>query len=96
MTPITDKAVQKLKNTYEAKEKLSTIIIPTSHVLVSFDVKSLFTSVPHDLALTCAKKALDSDENLLDRTRFSKENLLRLIQACLNCNTFQYNGKLFK
>ena len=34
MTPITDKAVQKLKNTYEAKEKLSNIIIPTSHVLV--------------------------------------------------------------
>ena len=62
MTPITDKAVQKLKNTYEAKEKLSNIIITNIYFLVSFDVKSLFTSVPHDLVLTCAKKALDSDK----------------------------------
>ena len=44
----------------------------------------------------CKKKALDSDKNLLGRTRIFKENLLRLIQVCLNCNTFQYNGQLYK
>ena len=38
LMPSTDKAPQKLKNTYEAKEKLSSFIIPDSHILVSFDV----------------------------------------------------------
>ena len=49
LTPITNLADQKLKNTYEAKEKLSNHSIPDNYELVSFDVQKLFTSIPHDL-----------------------------------------------
>ena len=41
-----------MKNTYEAKEKLSNHSIPGNYELVSFHVQKLFTSIPHDIAIT--------------------------------------------
>ena len=51
LTPIRDKLKltpneDKLKNTFAAKEALKDITVPDSHILVSFDVKQLFTSIP--------------------------------------------------
>ena len=43
-------AEQKLKNAHSLKELLSNMTVPEDHELVSFDVKSLFTSIPLDLA----------------------------------------------
>ena len=70
LTPITNLADQKLKNTYEAKEKFSNHSIPDNYALVSFDVQKLFTSIPHDLALNCLSIAVDEhEEKLFDTTR---------------------------
>ena len=85
---MTDKASQKMKNTYEAKHKLSNVIIPEDHSLVSFDVKSLFTSIPHELAINCIQAALNSDDDYKSRTSLSKEQLLKLIKICINANNF--------
>ena len=41
---------QKLKNAHSLKELLSNMTVPEDHELVSFDVKSFFTSIPLDLA----------------------------------------------
>ena len=43
-------AEQKLKNAPSLKELLSSMTVPEDHELVSFAVKSLFTSIPLDLA----------------------------------------------
>ena len=50
LTPFTNMAEQKLKNAHSLKELLSNMTVPGDHELVSFDVKSLFTSIPLDLA----------------------------------------------
>ena len=42
-------AEQKLKNAHSLKELLSNMTVPEDHELVSFDFKSLFTSIPLDL-----------------------------------------------
>jgi len=89
-------APQKLKNSYDARDKLSDEIIPENHQIVSFDVKSLFTSIPHDLALQCTSLAFDSDVTILDRTKLSKNQLLKLIQLCLSASTFKFNEQLYK
>ena len=59
-------------------------------VMVSFDVKSLFTSVPVDLALTIIKERLQQDQNLSERTSMSVSNIMKLVDFVLTHNYFKY------
>ena len=64
--------------------------------MVSFDVKSLFTSIPVDLALSITKERLQRDQNLAERTNLSVDNILRLSDFVLNHNYFKYDGDHYK
>ena len=65
-------------------------------VMVSFDVKSLFTSVPVDLALTITKERLQQDQNLSERTSMSVSNIMKLVDFVLTHNYFKYDGNHYK
>ena len=41
-------------------DAIETIQIPHDHKLVSFDVKSLFSSIPLQLALDCTENAIEN------------------------------------
>jgi len=45
------RSANQIKNSYELYNALSNRFIPETHILASFDVVSLFTNVPLDLAL---------------------------------------------
>ena len=64
--------------------------------MVSFDVKSVFTSIPVDLALSITKERLQRDQNLTERTNLSVYNILRLSDFVLNHNYFKYDGDHYK
>ena len=64
--------------------------------MVSFDVKSLFTSIPVDLALSITKERLQRDKNLAERTNLSVDNILRLSDFVLHHNYFKYDGDHYK
>ena len=64
--------------------------------MVSFDVKSLFTSIPVDLALKITKERLQQDQNLGERTNLSVDNILKLSDFVLNNNYFKYDGDHYK
>ena len=51
LNPLTDFSDHKIKSVFDAKNKLESLMIPDTHCLVSFDVKSLFTKIPQSLAL---------------------------------------------
>ena len=73
----------KLKNTLDIKQQLENIQIPVNHVLVSLDVKALFTSIPTNLATECADKLLTENTNLLAQlTSLNKNDILRLLEIC--------------
>ena len=64
--------------------------------MLSFDVKSLFTSIPVDLALTITKDRLQWDQNLAGRCYLSVDNVLKLSDFVLNHNYFKYDGDHYK
>ena len=58
--------------------------------MVSFDVKSLFTSIPAELALTIANERLQNDQDLAERTAMSISNIMKLLKFFLNHNNHNY------
>lgn len=96
LTPATNNTENKLINSYETKEKLKNIIIPSDHVLASFDVKSLFTSIPQDLALECCRKFISNNDEIFEKTRLNENEITDLINICLNATSFQYKNKMYQ
>ena len=94
--PSTDKAPQKLKNNSEAKEKLSSFIIPDSRILVSFDVKALFTSIPMKFAIDCVKSFIEKNNEIWTTTRFGTKELMEIIKLSFKANFFKYGGHVYK
>ena len=96
--PLTNNADQKLKNTYETKDKLSQFIIPIVHVMVSqFMSWCLFTSIPHDLALQCVNEFITEKEDLrFGITRLQNHEIMGLLQLCLEATSFVYNDVQYK
>jgi len=65
-------------------------------LLVSFDVVSLFTSIPVDLAVNVAHNHLVTDENLQERTALPVTDVIKLLDFCLSTTNFQYDHKHYK
>ena len=90
LKPLTDKSRHKLQSTDNFIDAIKTIQIPDDHKLVSFDVKSLFTSIPLQLALDCTKTAINKSHY---RPPLPTDDLMDLLHLCLTSTYFQYNGK---
>ena len=61
--------------------------------MVSFDVKSLFTSIPVDLALTIANERLQKGQDLAERTI---SNIMTLLEFVLDHNYFKQDAICYK
>ena len=93
LKPLTDKSRHKLQSTENFIDAIKTIQIPDDHKLVSFDVKSLFTSIPLQLALDCTKTAINKSHY---QPPLPTDDLMDLLHLCLTSTYFQYNGKHYK
>ena len=58
LKPLTDESRHKLQSTENFIDAIKTIQIPDDHKLVSFDVKSLFTSIPPQQPLDYTENAI--------------------------------------
>lgn len=95
LMPSTEKSHKKLKNSFETKEFLKAQIIPPDHSLVSFDVKSLFTCLPHSLIMTALEKTVVNDNDIATRTLLRREDIIKLVKICLESTAFQWNSQIF-
>ena len=64
--------------------------------LTSYDVTSLFTSVPIDPALDIIKDLLEKDEKLNDRTLLSVQNIIQLLGFCLHNTSFSFQNEFYE
>ena len=93
LKPLTKESRHKLQSTETFIDAIKTVQIPDDYKLVSFDVKSLFTSIPLQLALDCTPTAI---ENSTTKLPLPTDDLMDLLNLCLTSTYFQYNGKHYK
>ena len=74
-------------------DAIKTVQIPDDYKLVSVDVKSLFTSIPLQLALQCTETAIQQSTIELP---LPTADIMDLLNLCLTSTYFQYNGKHYK
>ena len=63
--------------------------------MVSFDVKSLFTSVPVDDAYAAIEQLVRADDHdgVRERTGMGTEAILRLLKLCMSITNFKFRNK---
>ena len=62
--------------------------------LITCDIVSLYTSIPHDLGITAISFWYDFQTNII-ATRFTKEFIIEAITFVLNNNNFQFDSQMW-
>ena len=77
-------------------EHLKGIKLAPDEVMVSYNVKPLFTSVPIKPALDVIEKLLKEDPGLQSRTSMSTQHIMHLLEFCLRSTYFTFRGKFYE
>ena len=72
-----------VKNSKEFVKSVTTIKIEETKILVLFDVISLFSKIPVDLAIKVAQEKLHKLQNLNELTKWSVNDICNGLQICL-------------
>lgn len=81
-----------VKNSFEFVEKIKDLELSENEMMVSFDVASLFPSIPVDVTLSVLGKHLETLE--LDQNK--KVLFLETAKLCMDQSFFQFREKLLK
>ena len=63
---------------------------------MSYDVTSLFTSVPIQSALDITQERLANDQDLQKRTSMTIQHIIRLLEFCLKSTSFTFQGQHYQ
>ena len=92
LRPLVGTSGRTLKNTNDLVETMEKVTLNEDEMLVSYDVKSLFTSIPVEESIGICERKLNEDETLGDRTSMDVATIIRLLRFCLTTTSFQYKG----
>ncbi|XP_077528832.1 uncharacterized protein LOC144140884 [Haemaphysalis longicornis] len=96
LAPFVGQGASHVQNSSSFVQKTGSITIKEDDLMVFFDVKPLFTSVPIDLAVNVCTAALESDATLPQRCLIDVPDLRRLLYFCLKNTYFVFMGNFYK
>jgi hypothetical protein len=85
-----------VSNSKDFVDFVSTQTLADDERMVSFDVVSLFTRVPTNLAVQVARCRLRDDDTLVLRTGLRIDDITDLLTMCLNATYLQFRGKIYQ
>ena len=95
LSPLVDRTPSHVKDSNEFVAFIGSQVLD-DEMMVSFDVVSLFTNVPIDLAIKVAKSYLLEDDTLEDHTLLSVDEIISLLELCLNATYLQFRGSYYR
>ena len=96
LSPLVGNSFSYVKNSKEFASFVSSQKIDNNSILVSFDVVSLFTSIPIDRAIEVARKRLLADDSLEERTYLTVDEVCKLLEFCLGATYLAYKGSYYQ
>ena len=96
LKPLVGKSPHHIQGTSDFVNKVREITLLPGECLMSYDVTTLFTSVPIDPALNIIKDLLEKDDNLSNRTVLSVQNIIELLGFYLHNLYFSYQNKFYE
>ncbi len=92
LMPLTETSSTTVKAATDFLRRIQDLTIADNEVMVSFDVVSLFTSIPQDLACKTIRQLLESGNNNMSLTT---DEMMTLLEFCLN-TVFTFDGKIYQ
>ena len=89
LKPLVGKSPRQVQNSQEFLH-LKGIQLGPDKVIMSYDVKALFTAVPIQLALNIIEKLLEEDPELQQRTSITVKHITCLLEFCLSSTYFTF------
>ena len=96
ISPLAGSSDSFVKDSKHFVDGMKDVRLCSDEVMVSLDVKSLFTNVPVQEAVEVVYKKLKEDETLIERTSLSAERVRDLLQMCLSSTYFSYEGVFYE
>jgi len=96
ISPLTGDTGSFVKDAAHFVQILEKQVAHDNNLMVSSDVKSLFTNVPVDEALLIIRNKLEHDETLKLRTFLSVESIMELLTLCLKTTYFSYEDHFYQ
>ena len=84
-----------VKNSRELKERVKEWRVEGDEILVSYDVKNLYPSIPIKKALELVEKLLKESTALKDVTNLNVDSIMDLLKWMFNLTYCEYNGQHF-
>lgn len=89
--PLSTKHPSYLKDTYHFLEIIRERVLPSNALLFTIDIESLYTNINTDLGLNTVQNVFRRNPD----AQRPDEEILQLLELCLRCNDFQFNGSRY-
>ena len=96
ISPLIGKTDSYVKNSQHFVTTLAPVIIEPTDIMVSFDVESLFTSVPTMEVLPILRSKLEATPSAVETTNMSVDSIVEMAPFCVRTAYFQYKEEFYK
>ena len=96
LSPLVGNSERHVRNSTNFAKFITTQTLEEDEVLVSFDVVSLFTKIPTNLAVQVARQCLQEDSSLPERTSLTPSEIVSLLELCLNATYFAFRNTYYQ
>ena len=91
-----DLSAHHVRNSQDFAQYIKSQCLSGTEILMSFDVVSLFTRVPTDLAVQVYRERLENDPSLSQRTSLNTDDICSLLSLYLEATYLMFEGRVYQ